>query len=251
VKVEIDDLGGGKMRAAIEAGWEEVGPDYEDLLLEYMKLPVPGFRPGRAPRERVEKEFETPLLDDTTARSVRRISRKALDSRGIRATGPLAISAISIERGGAFSFTAEFTELPEFDLPDYTAIPLGADSDSGMRDEISAFLLENTEIEVPDEMVRQELSFDGLQDTDKAGGEWSGALARVRLLLILGAIARQDGIEVDDRDVEERIAQIAEANGTDTASLKKHLILTGGFSRIGSFLLAEMTLDYLIETCRG
>jgi len=251
MKLEVEDLGGGRKRAVVETAWEEVRPDYEDLLSEYAELPVPGFRPGRAPRARVEKEYSAALLDDTAARCVRRISRGALDSEGITTTGPVAITDISIERGEGLSFTAEFTELPEFDLPGYASIPVGSESDGGMRDEISFFLLENTDVKVPEEMIRQELSFDGLESSEPGGDEWNGALSRVRLLLILGAIARREGIEIDDRDVEDRISRIARENGTDPAVLRKHLIRTGGLSRIADFILAERTFDYLIEICRS
>ena len=246
MKVEISDLDGGRKQVRIEADWRDVEPDYEDLLSEYAKLPVPGFRSGKAPRSMVEKHYERPLLDDTAARSVRRISRRSLESEGITATGPIAITEISIERGEPFNFTAEFTELPGFELPDYGSISLEAESDDGMRDEISMYLLEETELVVADEMVRQELSFDGIEDAEPGSDEWNAALVRVKLLLILGAIARRDGIEVDERDVEGRIARIAKANDTEPSSLKKHLMRTGGLSRVADFLLAERTLDYLL-----
>jgi FKBP-type peptidyl-prolyl cis-trans isomerase (trigger factor) len=250
VKIAIEDLGSGRKKASIEAGWTEVEPDYEDLLSEYGKLPVPGFRPGKAPRSMVEKHFLDPLLDDTAARCVRRISRAALKSKGITTTGPVSITEISIVREKQVSFVAEFIELPVFDLPDYSSIPLKAGSDGEMRDSISLFLLENTDLDVPDGMVKQELSFDDLEDADPGDDDWSGALSRVKLLLILGAVARRNGIEIDDRDVEERIAHIARANEADPAALKKQMMQTGGLSRIADFLVAERTLDYLIEKCR-
>ena len=54
MKVAIRDLGDHRRQARIEAGWEDVRKDYEDLLSEYSALPVPGFRPGKAPKSMVE-----------------------------------------------------------------------------------------------------------------------------------------------------------------------------------------------------
>ncbi len=247
MKVSVKDIGSGRREALIEAEWEKIEPDYRDLLSEYAKLPVPGFRPGKAPKAMVEKEFMEPILEDLGIRCAGRIARAALEAEGITTTGPVGIMEISVEYGGPISFMAEFTELPDFTLPDTCALVLGADSDEGMRDEISEFLLEHTEFDVPDELVRQELLFDGLEGAEPESDEWNAALARVKLLLILGAVARRDGIDVDDRDVEERIAQIASAHGTDSDSLKKQLMRSGGLSRISSFILAEKILDYLIE----
>ena len=247
MKVDINDIEDYRKEARVEVEWEKVQSDYDDLLSEYAKLPIPGFRPGKAPRARVEKHYERPLLDDVGARCVRRISRQALEGEGIITTGPVSITGISIERGEPLSFTAEFTELPGFDLPDYDSLTLTSVSDGGMRDEISMQLLEETAIDIPDGMVRQELSFDGDDEAGPGDKEWKAALNRVKLLLIMGEIARRDGIEADDRDVDERIEKISLAHGTDPSSLKKHLLRNGGLSRISRFIIAERTLDYLID----
>jgi len=251
MKVDINDIEDHRRQARVEVEWEKVQSDYDDLLSEYAKLPIPGFRPGKAPKAMVEKHFERPLLDDVGARCVRRVSRQALDGEGIISTGPISITEILIEHGEPFRFTAEFTELPRFELPLYDSLDLSSDSDDGLRDEISIRLLEETAIDIPGEMVRQEMSFDGDDESRRGDKEWDAALSRVKLLLILGEIARRDGIEVDDRDVDERIEQIAQAHGTDASSLEKHLLRNGGLSRISGFILAEKTLDYLIDINRG
>ena len=191
-----------------------------------------------------------PILEDLGIRCAGRIARAALEEEGITTTGPVGITEISVEFGESVSLEAEFTELTDFILPDTCSLIVDSDSDEDMRDEISDFLLEKTELDVPDELVRQELLFDGSEDAGLGSDEWNAALARVKLLMILGAFARRGGIEVDDRDVEKRITQIAEAHGMDPDSMKKQLMRSGGLSRISSFLLAEMTLDYLIETCK-
>ncbi len=250
MKITIRDIENHRREARVEVEWERVQADYDDLLSEYAKLPIPGFRPGKAPKARVEKHFERPLLDDVGARCVHRINRQALEGEGVITTGPVSITEISIELGEPFRFTAEFTELPEFVLPCYDSLTLASDSDGGMRDEISVQLLEETAIDIPDEMVRQELSFDGDDESRPGDEEWKAALSRVKLLLILSEIARRDGIEADDRDIDERIEQIAQAHGTDPSSLKKHLLRNGGLSRISRFILAERTLDYLIDINR-
>lgn len=250
MKVTISDTGDHRRQAHVEAGWEDVRKDYEDLLSEYSALPVPGFRPGKAPKSMVEKHYKSPLLEDTGARSVRRLSRMALEKEGVEVTGPISITDISIEQGETLSFTAEFTELPRFDLPSYDSLRLLADSDEGWRDEISLWLLENTAIDIPDEMVREELLFGGDDRSGPGDEEWKAAANRIKLLMILGEIAGRDGIEVDDREMDERIEQIALAQEMDVSSLRKFMLRNGSMSRLSGFILAEKTLDYLIDINR-
>lgn len=249
--VSFRDIEDGRKEARVEAEWEAVRADYDDIAREYSSLPVPGFRAGKAPGGRVEAHYRKQILEDLTARCVRRLSRQALDAEGIASTGPVSITEIEVELGKPFRFTAEFTALPECELPDYAGLALTARTDGEMRDEISRWLLNETALDVPAELIRQELSFDGREGVDPGGPEWTAALQRVKLLLILDAIARRDGIEVDERDLDERIGQIAAAHETDNASLKQHLLRNGGLSRVSQFMLAERTLDYLIEKCRA
>ncbi len=250
MKITIRDIGDNRREACVEVEWERVEADYEDILGEYMKLPVPGFRPGKAPRARVESQFKQEILDDVGVRCARRFSRLAMEDEGITATGPIAVTDLVIEHGEPFRFTAEFTELPDFDLPDYSVFVLTEESDDSMRDEISEWLLEKTTLDVPDELVRQELSFDGMDEVQPGGEEWTAALKRVKLLLILDRIAKRDGIEADDKDVEQRIDQIASAHETKPQLLKQQLLRNGGMSRLSRFILAERTLDYLIDISR-
>ena len=70
---------------------------------------------------------------------------------------------------------------------------------------------------------------------------------RIRLLLILKRIARQEGIEVDEVDVNRRIAEKAGDFGTSEKELKEELITAGGLDRLRDMLLAERTLEYLME----
>lgn len=247
MKITIRDIGDQKKEARIELEWDRVQADYEDILEEYTKLPVPGFRPGKAPKARVEKLYQREILDDVGLRCAERFSRKALEDEGITTTGPIAITDLVVEHGEPFRFTAEFTQLPDFDLPDYSGFILREETDKERRDEISLWLLEQTTLDVPDELVRQELLFDGITEAQPGGKEWGAAFERVKLLLILDRIARRDGIEADDRDVEQRIDQIASANEMKPQMLKQRLLRDGGVSRLSRFLLAEKTLDYLID----
>jgi hypothetical protein len=69
-------------------------------------------------------------------------------------------------------------------------------------------------------------------------------------MVILKRIARQEGIEVDEGDVTRRIAEKASEFGTTIQGLRAELEEGGGMARLRDMLLAESTLEYLIEVNR-
>ena len=66
-------------------------------------------------------------------------------------------------------------------------------------------------------------------------------------MLILKQIARQEGIEVNEADINKRIAEKAEEFGTTIKSLQAEFNKSEDMQRLSNMLLAESTLGYLIE----
>jgi len=66
-------------------------------------------------------------------------------------------------------------------------------------------------------------------------------------MLILKKIAQKEGIEVDEADVNRRIADKAKEFGTAVDALRQELEEGNGIARLRDMLLAESTLDYLLE----
>jgi FKBP-type peptidyl-prolyl cis-trans isomerase (trigger factor) len=249
MQIIVRDIEDQKKEIQIETDWDAVQADYDDILSKYFKVQIPGFRPGKAPKKMVEQRFRKKILDDLGMRCTQRLSRQALDKEGLTSTGQLSISDIEIERGKPFRFKVQCTVLPEFELPDYTELKLKTQTDDEMRDEVSEWLLDQTEFNVPEELVKQELAFDGNNKAQPGSVDWNAAFARVKLLIILREISRQDGIEVDEKDVEERIEAMASELGKRASAFRQQILQNGGLSRIRGFLLAEKTLDYLLEVC--
>ncbi|MFZ0051724.1 MAG: trigger factor family protein, partial [Desulfobaccales bacterium] len=57
MKWEMANLEDGYRQMRIETPWDEIAPDYEDILQGFMQRRVPGFRPGKAPRQILEQRF--------------------------------------------------------------------------------------------------------------------------------------------------------------------------------------------------
>jgi FKBP-type peptidyl-prolyl cis-trans isomerase (trigger factor) len=233
-------------RLIIEADWSELAADYDDIVSEYAKVHVPGFRVGKVPRSVIEQRFQTKILDDLSQKAAQRLGREAIRETGIEALEPVEAEAIECVKDKPFRFELHFHPMPEIALPDIGSLKEDDDSIDA-RDWVSRRLLDLLHFEFPDGLVKNELAFDGIVGGDPQSEEWKSAEERVRLMLILKRIARQEGIEVDEADVDNRIAEKAEEFGTSKKALQKELAKGGGLGRLRDMLLAESTLDYLIE----
>jgi FKBP-type peptidyl-prolyl cis-trans isomerase (trigger factor) len=234
----------------VQVLWEKIAADYDDILNDYTRLPLPGFRPGKAPRQVVEQRFRREISEQLSRQGAQRLCRLALEQAEAEVTGPVEVSEVEWEKGQTFRFTARFFLLPEFELPDYRSLAPISPEGEDPHGELSHRLLELVHLVVPEEMVRAELAFEGQADCDSDSEAWQAAARRVKLMLILKRIAREEGIEVDEADVEQRIAEKAEVFGTKAETLRAELEKGGGIPRLRDLLLAESTLEYLLETIK-
>jgi len=90
-------------------------------------------------------------------------------------------------------------------VPEPSALA-AADDGSDPRDRISLRLLELVPFDLPESVVRQELNRAGRGEIGPGGKDWQAAADRIRLMLIFKRISRREGIEVDEKDVDARIA---------------------------------------------
>jgi FKBP-type peptidyl-prolyl cis-trans isomerase (trigger factor) len=231
----------------IEAPWDEISTDYHDIVAHYAAtVRLPGFRPGKTPRAAIEQRFRKEIIADLSARTVQRLGREAIREAGVEALGPLEGIEIDCAKGQLFRARVRYLPMPEIELPDLAGLA-AADDGIDSRDRICYRLLELVPFDVPDEFVRRELERDGLGESTPGSEAWLAAAERIRLMVILRRIARQEGIEVDERDVRKRIAEKAEEFDTTVKALQTELEEGGGMERLRDILLAESALEYLIE----
>jgi trigger factor len=107
-------------REEIEAKLKERFDELED------EAQVPGFRPGRAPRRLVEKRFREAVQDEVRAKLVSESLTKAFEEQKLQVIGEPDVDpdAIQMPDDGPMTFSLDLEVRPEFELPDYTAIPI-------------------------------------------------------------------------------------------------------------------------------
>lgn len=231
---------------AVEAGWSAIAADYDDIVAAYSRVQIPGFRPGKVPRGVIEQRLQKQVLEDLSRHAAQRLGKEAVRESGSEPIGPIEISEIECAKGTTFRFTVRFWPMPEIEVPDLGSLKV-RDEGQDLKDQISHRLLERIRFDVPAEAVQAELA-EGAGTADSSSAAWKEAQDRVRLLLILKKIAQQEGIEVDEADVERRIGEKAVEFNVRPDTLKAEFEKGGGRQRLKDMLLAESTLNFILET---
>jgi FKBP-type peptidyl-prolyl cis-trans isomerase (trigger factor) len=219
------------------------------VMDEYSTASVPGFRKGKVPLAVLKKRFHKEITDTIGKRAASRLFREALRERKMERAGPARFTTIDFDHELGLTFTVEFDIMPAIDVPDFKSFAPSAEAtdDNARKDELSAYLLGGQDFDLPISLVEQEVESAAARGQDTKDERLrTDAEQRVKLLLILQAIATEDGIEVDDRDVEDRIVQMAKASGSSRQALLTELQQKNGLERLKLFLLAEQTLDYIL-----
>ena len=77
-----------------------------------------------------------------------------------------------------------------------------------------------------------------------------GAEKRVREYLLLDAIARREGVEVTDTELESEFRRTASRRGEDPAALRRRLVESGGLEALRDEMRLSKVVDLLISAAR-
>ncbi len=125
MKVDTQHIGPCKVKLIVKAEAEETRPDYEEVVKSFMRLGrVPGFRPGKVPRDIIMREFHKQISDEVHGRLIRSLYQKAIDQEKVKMVALLDIGDVLFSPETGITFTVTLDVQPEFDLPKYKKIPV-------------------------------------------------------------------------------------------------------------------------------
>ncbi|MCB9366068.1 MAG: trigger factor [Calditrichaeota bacterium] len=135
---------------------------------------IPGFRPGKIPRNVLVQRFGPAVTEDTVQRVLQDAYRTALDQEKLHPVSPGEMSEISFEPGQPLTFKVVVEILPEIALPELATIAVTLKEPQAGDEDVTASLeslresqavLVPTEDPVDDHSV---ITFD-LQELDDSG----------------------------------------------------------------------------------
>ena len=118
MKINIKNINDYTREIKLDIPWKTLEPEFEVCIKKFSKkVKLPGFRPGKIPRERLLQQFqpniEAQFMDD----NIYKYYLTALQDKKIVPVNQAAISDVNFKMGDEFSFTAKFEVEPDFSLP--------------------------------------------------------------------------------------------------------------------------------------
>ena len=118
MRIDIKNISDYSREMKLDIPWETLEPDFNITLKKFSKkVKLPGFRPGKIPRDRLMQQFqpniEAQFMDD----NIYKYYLTALQQKEIVPVNQAEISDVHFHMGEHFSFTAKFEVEPDFKLP--------------------------------------------------------------------------------------------------------------------------------------
>jgi len=120
LKIDVKNINDYTKEVKLDIPWPTLEPDFNTTLKNFSKkVKLPGFRPGKIPRDRLMQQFqpniEAQFMDD----NIHKYYLTALQEQKIVPVNQAEIRDVNFQMGEHFSFTAKFEVEPDFNLPKF------------------------------------------------------------------------------------------------------------------------------------
>ena len=120
MKIDVKNINDYTKEVKLDIPWSTLEPDFNITLKNFSKkVKLPGFRPGKIPRDRLMQQFqpniEAQFMDD----NIHKYYLTALQEQKIVPVNQAEIRDVNFQMGEHFSFTAKFEVEPDFKLPKF------------------------------------------------------------------------------------------------------------------------------------
>ena len=123
MNITVENLAPCRKLLRVELDAKSVDEIFDAITRDYQKqASLPGFRPGKAPRDMVIKKYDAEIQGEAKRKLIGDAYRKALDEKKISAIGYPDIEEIQFGRGQDLQFAATIETAPEFQLPEYKGL---------------------------------------------------------------------------------------------------------------------------------
>jgi trigger factor len=125
LQVAVADLSQCRKGLTVEVPVEEVNAAFEKTYGVYARhLKIPGFRPGRVPRDLIKQRFAKEAKEEVVKSLVPEALQSAVAEQMLRVVGEPQIDDLSVDEGEPLKFKATLEVLPDFELKEYKGLKL-------------------------------------------------------------------------------------------------------------------------------
>ncbi len=141
MNITVENLAPCRKLLRVELDAKSVDEIFDAITKDYQKqASLPGFRPGKAPRDMVIKKYEADIESDAKRKLIGDSYRKALEEKKISAISQPDIEEIQFGRGQNLQFAATIETAPEFQLPEYKGLAVNRETKSVSDEDVERAL---------------------------------------------------------------------------------------------------------------
>ena len=126
MKIDIEDIDSTRKKISVSLSSKQVAEKRNSVFRDVMGgVSVKGFRKGKVPRHVVESMYGKEVDQETASNLVSETLSEALAEHSLLpVTRPDITEMGEVKTGEGFAYSAEFEVIPDFELSDYTSIPV-------------------------------------------------------------------------------------------------------------------------------
>jgi len=171
MKISVKKLDDNKREIIVETGGDIVKNKFEDVFKKMaQEAKIPGFRPGHAPRDLVEKHYGAHVHEQVLKELVPDIYNQSIDKEGLDVIELPQITDVKLERENlAFKATVEVS--PEIDAKNYKGIKIDYRKIEVAADDIKRSIdsvKESRKVEKADDSFAKTLGYPSMQELENA-----------------------------------------------------------------------------------
>jgi trigger factor len=180
MKVEVENQTPGIATLRIELAPDVVRKEWDAIASNYSRYArIPGYRPGKAPKQVIEKKFRKEIQDELTKALVSKSYHEAIAEKQLKVVSLTDVGDVEFGDDKSMRFRATVVTAPDFELPEYKNIPV----------ELPATTVNESEVDTAIERLRdQTADFVDVGDRELAMGDFA-------VLDFTGAI---DGVPISE-----------------------------------------------------
>ena len=126
MKIDVEDIDSTRKKIRVSLSSDQVAEKRNSVFRDVMGgVSVKGFRKGKVPRHVVESMYGKEVDQETASNLVSETLSEALAQRSLLpVTRPDITEMGEVKTGEDFAYSAEFEVVPDFELSDYSSIPV-------------------------------------------------------------------------------------------------------------------------------
>jgi trigger factor len=125
MQIELETLPNCITAMRIELPPERVAQERQSILRDFQgSARLPGYRPGKAPRNLVEAKYKKEIIEELERKLVAAGTREAIAEKKLRVLAVADVEKVELNQDNIMRFTAKLVTAPEFDLPPYQSLPV-------------------------------------------------------------------------------------------------------------------------------